>query len=51
MRIDAIGGKEAKREFFDDLYHAARAKSADLYDEMDRHFAQYLGSAELDGST
>lgn len=51
MRIDAVGGKEAKREFFDDLYHAARAKSADLYDEMDRHFAQYLGSAELDGST
>ena len=50
MRIDAEGGKEAKREFFDDLYHAARAKSADLYDEMDRHFAQYLGSAELDGS-
>ena len=51
MRIDAVGGKEAKREFFDDLYHTARSKSADLYNEMDRHFAQYLGSTELDGST
>ena len=51
MRIDAGGGKEGRREFFDDLYHAARAKSADLYDELDRHFEQYCGSTALDGAT
>ena len=50
MRIDAGGGKEGRREFFDDLYHAARTKSEGIYDEMTRWVEQYKGSDVIDGS-
>ena len=50
MRIDAGSGKEARREFFDDLYHRARGKSEGIYDEMTRWVEQYKGSDEIDGS-
>lgn len=50
MRIDAEGGKEARREFFDDLYNKAKTASEDIYSEMNKWVAQYAGSDEIDGS-
>ncbi len=42
--------KEARLEFFRELYERARSASLELYGELDRHFAQYKGSREIDGS-
>ena len=42
--------KEARLLFFKELYERARSASLELYGELDRHFAQYKGSREIDGS-
>lgn len=39
-----------KLPFFQELYREARAASDELYVNMSRHFAQYRGSDEIDGS-
>lgn len=40
----------SKIDFFKDLYEQAHSVMAEVYDELDKHFAQYKGSAEIDGS-
>ncbi|MBR2965079.1 MAG: hypothetical protein IKC34_00860 [Clostridia bacterium] len=43
--------KEARLQFFSELYERARSAALLLYGELDRHFAQYKGSREIDGSS
>lgn len=48
MRIELYG--QSKLEFISSLYEEACAASADLYERMNTHLAQYKGSKQLDGS-
>ncbi len=50
MRIDIEHG-ESKLPFFQALYEEARAENEALHKRMQRHYNQYKGSPELDGST
>ena len=50
MLIEATS-KEDKLKFFQDLYETARTESDELYEAMERHYAQYKGSKELDGTS
>lgn len=43
--------KEARLEFFKNLYEAAKCASADTFSSLDRRMRQYRGSPEIDGST
>ena len=48
MRI--IGANEQERlDFFEDLYQNAK-NNTDILEKMDRHYAQYKGSPQIDGS-
>ena len=43
-----IPGKGKRLEFFKELYDEARAALSTEYEALDRHYAQYRGSAEID---
>ena len=40
----------SKLDFFKDLYERAKTAMQELYDDLDRHWAQYKGSKDIDGS-
>jgi len=50
MRIE-LDLEGSKLKYFQDLYETARAESDALYEAMERHYAQYKGSKELDGAS